>query len=545
MKRCARLFLFLLLLVVTRMTAAQASTPVATDDALAEADTLYKSGQVNEAAIKFEALLAKDPQLVHARAALMRTRLWQQRTDDAYELGKAGMAIPGYTAELLAAMGDVEFRRGEMAEAEVQYQHAARVDATEARAYLGLARLYDAYSLHRKAYDRLKLAHDLAPKDPEVQRAWFRMLPRKQRLQSIEDYLSSPHPSTELETLRLMQYAEFLRATADKPVHPCKLVSKVEKTQTPLISLLRDSRTLRGFGLPVKLNDRQSRLLLDTGASGILVGRKAAERAGLERIANYSIGGIGDKGLQSAYTAVAKHIRIGELEFEDCVVSVSDRASVTDEDGLIGADVFSSYLIDIDGPGYMLRLSPLPKRPEEVTETTALKTDADDLDDDEAVDREAKKTADARLPKDRYVAPEMANWSRVFRFGHQLLIPTRVNDSAGMLFLIDTGATLNNLSTNAARKVTKVHKEERLTLKGLNGTVKNVYSADKAKLQFGHIAQQNEDIVTFDLSNISKHDGTEVSGLLGFAMLRLLELKIDYRDGLVDFSYDAKRVGMR
>jgi hypothetical protein len=35
--------------------------------------------------------------------------------------------------------------------------------------------------------------------------------------------------------------------------------------------------------------------------------------------------------------------------------------------------------------------------------------------------------------------------------------------------------------------------------------------------------------------------GTEISGALGFATLNLLELKIDYRDGLVDLSYDPNR----
>jgi hypothetical protein len=31
--------------------------------------------------------------------------------------------------------------------------------------------------------------------------------------------------------------------------------------------------------------------------------------------------------------------------------------------------------------------------------------------------------------------------------------------------------------------------------------------------------------------------------MLGFVMLRLLDIKIDYRDGLVDFSYDPTRFG--
>ena len=50
------------------------------------------------------------------------------------------------------------------------------------------------------------------------------------------------------------------------------------------------------------------------------------------------------------------------------------------------------------------------------------------------------------------------------------------------------------------------------------------------------------DVVTFDLSPQSRRIGTEVSGFLGFDMLQILELKLDYRDGLVDFQYDPKRV---
>jgi hypothetical protein len=33
--------------------------------------------------------------------------------------------------------------------------------------------------------------------------------------------------------------------------------------------------------------------------------------------------------------------------------------------------------------------------------------------------------------------------------------------------------------------------------------------------------------------------GTKISGFLGFDTLHMLQLKIDYRDGLVDFVYDA------
>jgi predicted aspartyl protease len=121
---------------------------------------------------------------------------------------------------------------------------------------------------------------------------------------------------------------------------------------------------MRGIGLAVRLNDRNAHLLLDTGAGGIMVSRKVAEKAGLAVISAVHFGGIGDKGLQSGYTAVADHIRIGELEFQDCVVAVSDKGSVADEDGLIGADVLgviSSTLICRECGSNFLRCQSAPK----------------------------------------------------------------------------------------------------------------------------------------------------------------------------------------
>jgi hypothetical protein len=43
------------------------------------------------------------------------------------------------------------------------------------------------------------------------------------------------------------------------------------------------------------------------------------------------------------------------------------------------------------------------------------------------------------------------------------------------------------------------------------------------------------------LSGLSQHAGTEISGLIGFDMLGLLVVKIDYRDGLMSFEYSADR----
>jgi tetratricopeptide (TPR) repeat protein len=524
---------------------------------LIAADQLYQAGKFAEAEVSYQALLKTDSKLVAAQVGLVRAMLRQQKIDEALDAANAALTAQPNSAALLAAKGDVQFRRAEMSDAELSYLAAKKLDPKEVHAYLGLARLYSSYSMYRIAYGELQIAHQIAPDDIGVQRAWLGMLPRKERLTALEAYLSGPHPDDEQDTKWLAEYLEFLKATIDKPIHACRLVSRVEQTETKLESLSSDFRHMRGIGLSVKLNGRNVHLLFDTGAGGIIVSRNVAEKAGLTRVSTVHYGGIGDEGLQSGYKAVADHIRIGELEFQDCVVAVSDKTAVADEDGLIGADVFGSYLIDIDLPGDRLKLSPLPKRPEDPVAPKELNSEGEEqANAEQKEDSTTKQTSEQtseekssahssqaprRIPKDRYIAPEMANWTKVFRFGHAMLVPTSVNDSKPMLFGLDTGAFSNILSLRAARQVGKVNSDYRDRINGLSGAVNKVYSAEQATLAFGHFRQLNEGIVTLDLSTVSRQTGTEISGFLGFAMLRKLEVKLDYRDGLVNFEYDRKR----
>jgi hypothetical protein len=86
-----------------------------------------------------------------------------------------------------------------------------------------------------------------------------------------------------------------------------------------------------------------------------------------------------------------------------------------------------------------------------------------------------------------------------------------------------------------------VSSEEGVQIKGISGAVKNVFLANEFTIQFANLRQKNQDTVSFDTTNISESFGTEVSGFLGFNMLRMLRIRIDYRDGLIDFEYDPKR----
>jgi hypothetical protein len=141
-------------------------------------------------------------------------------------------------------------------------------------------------------------------------------------------------------------------------------------------------------------------------------------------------------------------------------------------------------------------------------------------------------------PQDAYIAPEMKSFTRIFRFGHVLLVPTRIGDGPSKLFILDSGAFMNHITPRAAAEVTKVRGDSNMIVKGISGRVKEVYSADKAVLHFAHMRQENQDLLSFNMDHLSDEIGTEVSGTLGFILMRLLEVKIDYRDGLVDFEYN-------
>ena len=398
--------------------------------------------------------------------------------------------------------------------------------------------------MYKSAKKMLDKAHELDPTDPDIQEEWVSTLSRSERIHYLETSLAGNNTWDAERRADVASYLEYLKERAkQKKSSPCRLVSKTTSTETPLVQLLQDPQHLRGYGLTVSINGHKSRLMLDTGASGILVKRSIAEHAGVSKISETKIQGIGNKGRRSAYVGIADSIKIGELEFQDCPIEVMESRSVVGDEGLIGADVFEKFLVELDYPTQKLRLSELPRRPGEVSPDLALNDSEDDADDAEAAapDKPAETSPKQNPgPQDRYVAPEMRSYTTVFRFGHDLLVPTTIGKVPYKLFLLDTGSLVNFISPSAAREVTKVHGNSDVVVEGISGKVEKVYSASKAILQFGHLRQENQDMTSIDTKSISDSVGTEVSGILGFTTLRMLDIKIDYRDALVNFELDPR-----
>jgi len=505
---------------------------------------LYRRGNFEGALAKYREVLEKKPKSPDAYAGIIRVYLKQKKVAEAASTANEALAA-SEAARVRVAHAEVLFRQGKIGEAEREWVEVINTGHLEARAYLGMARVRQAIAMYKTAHSFIKRAHELDPGDSDIEEEWVSTLPRSERIKYLESTLAGENNWDPDERINATHYLEYLRERAQRKDRPCRLVSKITSTETPLVRLLMDPQHLRGYGLPVVLNGRKSALMFDTGASGILVKRAIAEKAGITKISATRIHGVGDKGWKNAYVGIVDSLKVGNLEFQNCPIEVMESRSVAEEDGLIGADVFNDFLVDIDFPDEKLKLSELPKRPGEAEQTPALKNEDDD--DSELANASPESGADDKKtppgpsgPQDRYVAPDMQGYARIYLFGHHVLVPTKIGEVPAKLFLLDTGAFANCISPSAAREVTKVGIDPDIQVTGVSGSVKKVFSANKAVLTFGHLRQENQDMVAFDTTSISDSDGTEVSGFLGFTMLRLLDIKIDYRDALVDFSYDPK-----
>lgn len=134
---------------------------------------------------------------------------------------------------------------------------------------------------------------------------------------------------------------------------------------------------------------------------------------------------------------------------------------VGDEDGLIDADFFSNYIIQIDFQKGLLHLVPQPPRDP------------------------------SSQGYDRAISVDEKEFTPVFRFGHHLYVSTRLNDKSLGLFLIDTGSSSSSIDSTFAPLSTKIHGDSYMRVRGISGEVKDVFEADKAVIEFARYRQRN------------------------------------------------------
>lgn len=484
------------------------------------------------AADLYEKQLEAHPDSTAAKVGLVRSRIGENMLPEAFRLAteyrKTPPPEPSNVALLEDLYGEVRFRRGEVEEAAEAFNQALHADACLGRVHYDLAQYQMLSGNYLTAQKQVDLARKLAPDDKEIAMLGFELHYKKpstaEMVASITREMSKEGMSPE-DKAKLEKRIQYAQATGNGS---CELKGVKESAKVKMVPILGEDGQMQKMGLDVEMNGKRKRMMVDTGASGLTITRRAAAALGLTPEAETRVGGIGDEAsIRTIVTHVDKLV-IADMEFHNCKVEVLDR-DVLGMDGLLGPDVFGRWLVTLDMPMRELNLAPLPRRPE-AGEPEPQRLEAQgQLGDDHA----------GTGPQDRYIAPEMKEWTRVFRQGHNLIVPTRINEQPSRLFIMDTGAFSGMISPALARAVGNVSQVD-TQVHGLSGAVEKVYTVDKqVTITFAGVSQPVRGITVMDMGAFAR-DGVEISGFVGFTALKELILSIDYRDNLIKVVFDPK-----
>jgi len=480
---------------------------------VAEAQRELFAGHHQQAASQYTKLLAADPTVGDAWYGMVRSLLELHDSHQAYAAAEqAGVKAP-QTSGAETAAGLAAYRRGDLAQSEEHFRRALKINPDYPGALRGLASIYSAVSKPRTARDLRLRAYHLSPEDPELMLVYANTLKGQEHIAALEAVLGKIDASTEMARNLRVHIAND-RALGDRKLR--RLVSPYQETRIKLVFIMDGPRKLRGLGVRLTLNQKESvKLLLDTGATGMSLSPKLAEKAGLQVISGETseAKGIGDQKPSTAVSYLASEVRAGDVVFADYPISVFRAAQSVDFDGLIGADVFARFLVKIDFPQAELVLEPRPA------------ANIAGVDDNEP--------ADAVDPSPGFF--------RVLRFGDHLAIPTKIEGGRpgehSALFLLDSGATSNLIDTETAKQATGVSGDSRTIVTGIQGAVDKTSRADRVSLIFAGFLQENPDLIAISLEKMSDSMGVGFGGILGMPVLGRLAVTIDYRNGSVKLEY--------
>lgn len=459
---------------------------------LSAAEEAYNNGSFAQAEQLYTQQLAQQPQDADIAGRLIETLLRENKVTQAVEQVKAAIAANPSSAAVLTTQADLQFRQGEPWLAMKSLDAAAALDPCYARVHLVRSRIFRIDSMYASQRAELQKAYDIDPTDPDILMAWSRIMPAAQEIEGTTQALAT---AKDLDPKA--------RSAAEKTVHglmslmyedsqTCKVLPAVPSATLPLVVSRQDGKHVDGYRLDVTFPRGSARLVLDTAASGLFISTAIADQNGLERAPEAPMN-----------TVQADTVRIGPLEFHDCMVGVSDGPVPEKADGFIGTDLLAQYLITIDGLHEKLELDPLPPGPNV-------------------------------LPADRANSGELAGYEPVYHRRQLLLVPITIGKKLRKLFVLDSGMLMTAMDSETAHAVsnTKINFTNPLPTK--SGQPAQVYR-DSFDIQFAGLSttEKSGSVLAYNPAAMEQNAGFALAGLLGFDVLGHMTMHLDYRDGLI------------
>ena len=507
---------------------------------LPQADAALDQRKPEDAILLYKKALETSPADPSLHAALAEAYLDEQKVADADATITKAIAGNAHSAVLESVLAEVQLDEGRPWDAQDTIARALADDPCYPDAHLTEGQLLTYTSMYGSAAKQYAVAYQLAPHDADFFYEYLRTLPAPQRISLAQTYMEREKAdSTGL--LFLQRYVARLEKMQSDSQGTCMLAATSPvTTEIPMMPLMGNFQRIRAVGLDVNVDQHPTHLAIDTVGRGLVLSESAAARAGLHYESEFEMRGGGSDGPYKAHLAFAKTVKIGALEFHNCPVSIYERKKLysfrgrlidNDDDGEIGMELLSQFLITLDYPRGKLKLAPLPALPN-AAQPLGLTSD---------ISQTKPLNAEAIPPLwlDRYISPEMRDYSPALRIGTALIVPASIAKDTVKLFMLGAGSYRTFLTTSAARDVGKLHRDDsEEQVYGLSGMVKDLYYVDQVIFNFAHVSLVTNQALAAEPEALDLDRApVEVSGVIGASALRQCVVHLDYRDGLVKLDY--------
>jgi tetratricopeptide (TPR) repeat protein len=471
--------------------------PAVADRPATPENTAYSDARFADAEGLYQQALAQHPQDVELSAALVRTLLHEGKVAQA---STQANTMPAAGAPTLTALAEVQLRQGQPWLAQQTLDAAATPDPCYARAHLIRSRVLRIDSMYASERAELQRAYDIDPADPDIQHAWLSIVSPAHDIEDTAKALATTQ-DIDVETRRKAETTmHSMLPLLSEDSQTCKVVPAVASATLSLQPSFADVKHIDGYRLEADLPQSKAKLIVDSAASGLYISRALADQNGYHP-------GPGDP----PGTVHADSVRIGPLEFRDCIVGVSDTPFANKADGFIGTDMFAPWLITLDYRLARMTLAPLPVQA-------------------------------GVLPGDRPAAPELAGFAPVYHRRQYLLEPLAFGNKSRKLFILATGMRFSAMTSETAHSLSKMTVNFTNTEQTAQGT-RVQFFREIFDMQLPNLPQIHQGhILELDPSIMNRNAGFEIAGMLGLDVLQPLTLHLDYRDGLVKFEFPAAGV---
>jgi tetratricopeptide (TPR) repeat protein len=396
----------------------------------------------------------------------------------------------------LCAAGDQLFRESRFEEAEAAYTAALEIDNRDVQAHLGLGRVAELLSDEDRARLHYSKAYQLNPLDPDAILAFASVVkehaPREILWRNFL-VLTKHDRARDAQAMEIAARLRIEEQVGDRTLS--SLLSGYQPYRLPL-SIFRPAGTAGGWVLAARINGAKTlRLVLDTGANGVVMNASAVRSLPLEPLTESVLAGFGSGAPIQSHVALANLFESGVLRIANLMVEVSETDIVRDADGVIGLNVFKDFLIHIDPRARAMDLTPF-------------NSSGDDCDD----------------------------CTRAYRLGNLLLMRGTINGHAQGYFILDTGSSYSLLSRDLVPR------------EGSHSLVRGIQGEQDVKLPRLPVSirlgeQQISDFryATLDTNDLSSRHGVQIAGAIGYSPLGDFRLTIDYRNAWVKLERPGRR----